>query len=118
MYEKNRQAKLLIDLNAMEYNYKKIQELQPDKKILPVLKASGYGIGAKNVKAFIDKLNIGIIGTAFVDEGIVLKENLSYIGEIVVLNQPAREDIENIVKYNITPGVCYIEFLVNGDGAF
>lgn len=111
MYEKNRQTELLIDLEAMEYNYEKIQELQPDKKILPVLKASGYGIGAKNVKAFIDKLNLDIIGTAFVDEGIVQREHLDYKGEIVVLNQPAKEEIPNIVKYNITPGVCYIEFL-------
>ncbi len=111
MYEKNRQTELLIDLNAMEHNYKLIQKLHPDKKILPVLKASGYGIGAKNVKAFIDKLKINIIGTAFVDEGIVQRENLDYKGDIVVLNQPAMEDILNIVKYDITPGVCYIEFL-------
>lgn len=111
MYEKNRQTELLIDLSAMEHNYKEIQKVHPDKRILPVLKASGYGIGAKNVKAFIDKLNIDMIGIAFVDEGIVLKENLDYPGEIVVLNQPAVEEIKNIVKYNITSGVCYIEFL-------
>lgn len=111
MYEKNRQTELLISLDAMEHNYKEIQKLHPDKKILPVLKASGYGIGAKNVKAFIDRLNIDIIGTAFVDEGITQREYLDYTGEIVVLNQPAKEEIQNIIEYNITPGVCYIEFL-------
>ena len=111
MYNKNRQTELLINLEAMEYNYKQIQKLHPDKKILPVLKASGYGIGARNVKAFIDKLNIDIIGTAFVDEGITQREYLEYNGEIVVLNQPAKEEIENIIKYDITSGVCYIEFL-------
>ena len=111
MYEKNRQTELLISLDAMEHNYREIQKLHPDKTILPVLKASGYGIGAKNVKAFIDKMNLQIIGTAFVDEGIVQREHLDYQGEIVVLNQPAKEEIENIIKYNITPGVCYIEFL-------
>ena len=108
MYEKNRQTELLINLEAMEHNYKEIQKLHPNKKILPVLKASGYGIGARNVKAFIDKLNIEIIGTAFVDEGITQREYLDYNGEIVVLNQPAKEEIANIIKYNITPGVCYI----------
>lgn len=111
MDKRNRQTELLIDLKAMEHNYKEIQKLHLDKKILPVLKASGYGIGVKNVKAFIDRLNIDKIGTAFVDEGIILKENLDYRGEIIVLNQPAIEEIENIVKYNITPGVCYIDFL-------
>jgi len=111
MYNKNRQTELLIDLDAMEYNYKKIQALQPGKKILPVLKASGYGIGNKNLKAFIDKLNLQLIGTAFVDEGIIQREDWGYTGEIIVLNQPAKEEIPNIVKYNVTPGVCYIEFL-------
>lgn len=111
MYEKNRQTELQVNLKAMEHNYREIQKLHPDKKILPVLKASGYGIGAKNVKAFIDKLNIDIIGTAFVDEGITQREGLEYKGEIVVLNQPAKEEIQNIIKYNITPGICYIEFL-------
>lgn len=111
MYEKNRQTELLINLEAMEHNYKEIQKLHPDKKILPVLKASGYGIGAKNVKAFIDKLQLDIIGTAFVDEGITQRKYLDYNGEIVVLNQPAKEEIPNIIEHNITPGVCYIEFL-------
>lgn len=111
MNEKNRQTELLINLEAMEYNYKEIQKLHPSKKILPVLKASGYGIGAKNVKAFIDKLQLDVIGTAFVDEGITQREYLEYKGDIVVLNQPAKEEISNIIKYDITPGVCYIEYL-------
>ena len=58
IYEKNRQTELLIDLNAMKHNYEQIQKECPNKTILPVLKASGYGIGARTVKAFIDKMNL------------------------------------------------------------
>ena len=111
IYEKNRQTELLIDLNAMKHNYEQIQKECPNKTILPVLKASGYGIGARTVKAFIDKMNLDIIATALVDEGIVLRVGLDYTGEIVVLNQPAKEDISNIVNFNITTGVCYSEFV-------
>ena len=110
MYERNRQTELLIDLDAMEYNYKAIKKIHPDKEILPVLKASGYGIGAANVAKFVDKLNIKILGTAFVDEAVVLKDGWGYKGEAVVLNQPSLEDIDNIIKYDIVPGICYIEF--------
>ncbi len=78
MYERNRQTELQIDLEAMAYNYKLIKKLHPDKEILPVLKASGYGIGAKNVKKFLDKMKIEKIGTAFVDEGVVLRAGLGY----------------------------------------
>lgn len=111
IYERNRQTELLIDIDAIIYNYNKIKKLHPDKEILPVLKASGYGIGAENVAKFVNKAGIRILGTAFVDEGVVLRAGWGYKGEIVVLNQPSIEDIENIVKYDITAGVCYIEFI-------
>ena len=109
-YEKNRQSELLIDIDAMVYNYNQILKNINGRKILPVLKASGYGIGAKNVKRFLDKANIDIVGTAFVDEGITLRAGLNFNGEIIVLNQPAIEEIENIIEHNITVGICYIEF--------
>ena len=99
-YERNRQTELLIDLNAMEYNYNMIKELHTDKEILPVLKASGYGIGAANVAKFVEKLDIKILGTAFADEAVVLKAGWGYKGEAVVLNQPSIEDIDNIIKLN------------------
>lgn len=108
---KNRQSKLLVDIDAMMHNYEKIQELQPDRKILPVLKAGGYGIGLEAIKKLIKRLKLDIIGTAIVDEGMVLRDELKYSGEIIVLNQPAMEEIENIVKYDITTSCCYIEFL-------
>jgi len=111
IYEKNRQTELLINLDAMKHNYEQIQRVCPDKTILPVLKASGYGIGAKNVKQFIDKMKLDKIGAAFVDEGIVRRVGLGYEGEIIVLNQPAQEDIHNIVEYDITTGVCYSDFI-------
>lgn len=108
---KNRQSKLLVSIDAMFENYKKIQECQPDKKILPVLKAGGYGIGLEAIRAFIHRTKIDAIGTAIVDEGIILREDLGYKYEIIVLNQPAIEETENIIKYDITTGCCYIEFL-------
>lgn len=111
IYERNRQTELLIDIDAMVYNYKQLKKLQPDKEILPVLKASGYGIGAANVAKFVEKAGIKILGTAIVDEGVVLRAGWNYKGEIVVLNQPSIEDISNIVKYDITTGTCYIEFV-------
>ena len=55
-------------------------------------------------------MNLDIIATALVDEAVVLRAGLEYLGDVVVLNQPAIEDIPNIVQYNITTGLCYIEF--------
>lgn len=111
IYERNRQTELLIDLEAMKHNYNEIQKLHPDKEILPVLKASGYGIGAENVAKFVDKAEIKRLATALVDEGVVLRAGWGYNGEVIVLNQPLVEDINNILEHNLTTGVCYIEFV-------
>ena len=108
---KNRQTKLLVNIQAMINNYNTINRLQPGKKILPVLKAGGYGIGLEAINKLIKKLNLDIVATAIVDEGITLREKLQYSNDIVVINQPAVEEIENIVEYNITTSCCYIEFL-------
>lgn len=78
IYERNRQTELLIDIEAMMYNYEQIKNKVSNKKILPVLKASGYGIGIKNVKKFLDRANIDVVGTAFIDEGVVLRAGLDY----------------------------------------
>lgn len=78
-YERNRQTELLIDIDAMVHNYNEIKKVINDKQILPVLKASGYGIGAKNVKRFLDRVRIDSIGTAFVDEGLILRAGLGYL---------------------------------------
>ena len=82
---KSRQTKLLVSIEAMINNYNKIQKLQPNKKILPVLKANGYGIGLEAVKTFVDRTKTDVIGTAIVDEGIVLREKLKYKEKIIVL---------------------------------
>ena len=108
---KNRQTILLVDIKSIINNYHEIQKYQPDKKLLPVLKAGGYGIGIEAIEALIHKLNLDVIGTAIVDEGIVLREELGYEKDVIVLNQPAIEEIENILKYDITVGCCYIGFL-------
>lgn len=77
-YEKNRQTELLIDIESLVYNYNQIKNKVGNKEILPILKASGYGIGAKNIKKFLDRVSIERIGIAIVDEAIVLREKLGY----------------------------------------
>ncbi len=41
----SRAARALIDLEALQHNYRKVHELAPDSKLLAVIKADGYGHG-------------------------------------------------------------------------
>ena len=57
LYEKNRQTELIIDLDAMKYNYCEIQKKVPNKKILPDI---ARGKIEKNI--FNKKITIIITG--------------------------------------------------------
>ncbi len=98
-----------VDLNAFEYNVQKIKEFVGEKaQLMPVVKANGYGTYINEAKNIINKFEI--VAVAIVDEAINLR-NSGYENDILILNQPAREEIEKIVEYNITVGTCEIEFI-------
>jgi len=106
-----RKSELIIDLSAVKYNIKKIQErLQENANIMPVIKANAYGLGVKEVIKVIEDLNINIVAVAIVDEGIYLRD-IGYNGEIFVLNQPYEEEIEKIKEYKLTVGVSAESFI-------
>lgn len=98
-----------VDLNAFEYNIKKIKEIIGEEvEIMPVFKANAYGTNINLLSEITNKFKI--IGVAIVDEAVALREN-GYNGEIFVLNQPSIYEIDKILKYNITVGVCDENFI-------
>ena len=100
---------LEINLNNFEHNVNQIKKYVGDGvNIMPVIKAAGYGTYINKVLDVINNFNI--VAVAVVDEAIELR-NLGYKNEIFVLNQPYTEEIEKIVKNNITIGMSSIGFL-------
>jgi len=98
-----------IDLNAFEHNVNELQKYVGENvKIMPILKANAYGTQINTILDMVNKFDI--VGVAFVDEGITLRE-LGYEKEIFILNQPYENEIENITKYNLTIGVSSNDFL-------
>jgi alanine racemase len=75
---------------------------------MPIIKANAYGT---YINKRLDVINeFDIVGVAIIDEAIELRE-LGYEKEIFILNQPCIDDIEDILKYNITIGLSSYEFL-------
>ena len=98
-----------IDLNAFEYNIRKIQEyVGKDVKIIPVIKANGYGTYINKCIDLINKFEI--VALATIDEGKELRQ-LGYKNEIFILNQPYKDEIEKIDKYKLTIGVSSNNFI-------
>ena len=106
--EITRPAYLEINLNNLQYNINQIQKkVGKDVKLMPVIKASGYGT---YINQRLDVLNqFDIVAVANVDEGVYLR-NLGYDKEIFVLNQPYSSEIDKIIKYNITVGISSYGF--------
>lgn len=106
--EITRPAYLEINLNNLQYNIDQIQKkVGENVKIMPVIKASGYGT---YINRRLDVINqFDIVAVANVDEGVELRE-LGYAKEIFVLNQPYESEIEKIIKYNITVGISSYGF--------
>lgn len=103
-----RPAWLEINLKNLQYNIKQIQnKVGPNVKIMPVIKANGYGT---YINQRLDVINqFEIVAVANVDEGVYLRQ-IGYEKEIFVLNQPYESEIKKIIDYNIVVGISSYEF--------
>ena len=100
---------LEVNLDNFKYNIEQIKRfLKPQTKIMPVIKADGYGTYINTRLDIIN--NFDIVAVATVDEGINLRK-LGYKKDIFVLNQPYVSEIETIVENNLIIGICSNEFL-------
>lgn len=98
-----------VDLEALKYNIKQIKEFVGESvTLMPVIKASGYGT---HINRRLEILNMfDIVAVAIVDEAIELR-NVGYEKDIFVLNQPYKDEIDKIAKYDISVGISSLSFL-------
>ena len=98
---------LEVSKSAFKHNINEIKK-HTDKEIMPIIKASAYGTYInRNLELIKD---FSIVGVALISEAIELRE-LGFKNEIFTLYQPYLEDIDNIWKYDITVGVCDLNFI-------
>ena len=97
-----------VDIQKFNMNIDKIKKYVGNKKLMPVIKANAYGTYINKNIEVINKFDI--VAVAIVDEAIELRK-LGYKKEIFILNQPYIEEIETIIKYDITIGISDNLFL-------
>lgn len=104
-------ARLQVDLDAIKNNIEKIKEFVGNNvDIMPIIKDNAYGTQLNTQIDFLHELGVNIVGVAIVDEGIYLRR-LGYKGEIFVLNQPMKNEIQTIIDNDLIIGVGSIDFL-------
>ncbi|WP_339723313.1 alanine racemase [uncultured Paraglaciecola sp.] len=69
-----RPAKIIIDLAAIQANYRLAQSLAPDSKTIAVVKADAYGHGAVEVAKALQS-QVEMFAVSCIDEALILREN-------------------------------------------
>lgn len=109
--EIRRSAWLEINLDNLEYNVSQIQKRAPESKLMPVIKANAYGHGATEFADFLSRMGIERFAVSTLNEGIELRKS-GILSPILILNYLRDEEIEDLVKYNLTPTVYTYDFAV------
>ena len=96
-----------VDVTNFKKNISRIKKYV-NKEIMPIVKANAYGTYLNKDTELMNEFNI--LGVALVSEAVFLRKN-GYKNELLVINQPYKEDLEDIYKYDITIGLSSREFL-------
>ncbi|NQY73938.1 MAG: alanine racemase [Candidatus Margulisbacteria bacterium] len=106
-------AKTIAEINLAQYSNNLLaikQAIKPSIKIMAVVKADAYGLGAQSISARAEKEGVSYLGVATVWEGQELRESGITI-PILVLSEPEETAIDSLFTFNLTPTVYSSKFL-------
>lgn len=102
-------AWLEVNLENIHGNILTLEKLN-DKKVIPVLKANAYGMGAKMVASYLYRKGVNFFATANIYEALEIKSVISD-AKILVLGPLCLEEYEIASKNGLTISVTSIEAL-------
>ena len=98
------QTVLEIDLKALVHNFEYLKsKLNPEVKVLAVVKAFGYGSDAAIVAKKLEEKKVDYFAVAYTDEGIALRE--TGIQTPILVLHPQPESFDEIIKYGLEPSL-------------
>ena len=99
-----------VDLGHFAANWAEMKRLVgPDVKILQVVKADAYGHGAIEISNAALRNGASTLGVANADEGVQLRVS-GITAPVLILSPATGSEIDQIIKYNLTPSVSDLEF--------
>ncbi len=100
-----------VSLKNYRENVAKLREFIPqNSKILQIVKANAYGLGAVRVAQEALKIGVSFLGVANCQEGAELRENGIDSVPILVLSPCLDFEIPLLKRYDLTPSVSDFEF--------
>ncbi|MDD2635789.1 MAG: bifunctional UDP-N-acetylmuramoyl-tripeptide:D-alanyl-D-alanine ligase/alanine racemase [Bacteroidales bacterium] len=110
LQSKSHESYLEINLSLMRENLLYFRSiLKPQTKIMAMVKAFSYGIGYREVAAFLQHNRIDYLTVAYTDEGVELR-NRGIITPIMVMN-PSAKDFKTMIDYELEPEIYSVALL-------
>lgn len=102
--EKVHRTALEVHLNALIHNLNVYhQKLDPDTKLMVMVKAAAYGSGSLEVARILEFHQVDYLAVAYADEGAELREGGIQL-PIMVLN-PEEAVFETLIRYQLEPEI-------------
>lgn len=99
-----------VDLPAILENYQAVGRLHPNKKIMGVVKANGYGLGSVPIATYLMNEGVDFFAVATLDEAIELRMH-GIKAKILVLGVINTQDINKAVQHRVAVTVPSEEWL-------
>ncbi len=96
-----------VDLQALVANARTVQALAPRARLLPMVKANGYGLGAVSVARALERADPWGFAVATEDEGKELRE--AGIRRPVLVMGPQLEALRVVAAHDLTPALGSVE---------
>lgn len=95
---------LQINLDHLTHNFKYLKsKVNPNVKILAVVKASGYGSDASIIAKHLEKIGADYFAVAYASEGITLRE--SGIKTPILVLHPQPVNFQKLIEYQLEPSL-------------
>lgn len=114
----SRQAWIEVDLAALRRNARRLADAVAPARLLPMIKADGYGLGAVRVAGALRPVRPYGLGVATVGEGAALRD-AGVEERIVVFSPCVALDLPALRRHRLEPAVLGIDALrrISADGA-
>lgn len=108
--KRSHKTALYVDLSALIHNLNVYARLlQPNVKIMAMVKASAYGAGSDEVAKLLQYHNVDYLCVAYTDEGVELRKAGIHL-PIMVLNSD-ESTLELAYQYNLEPEIYSLTLL-------
>ncbi|MGX8712456.1 MAG: alanine racemase [bacterium] len=110
LQRKSHETVMEVNLNALVHNLNYFRsQLQPETKLMAMVKASSYGAGTVEVASALQFNHVDYLTVAYIDEGVELRRNGITLPIMVMNPEPAGFD--DIIRYRLEPDIYSFRIL-------